>query len=71
MSVLSGSFLHFLSEMTLFDYMHLKLIRKAIPSLFAFYVLFAGVVIGQYQCLPLSFDVVLAVMPLFYIGSVF
>lgn len=55
---------------TLFDYMHLKLTAKQFP-LICLLCSIAGVVIGQYQCLPLSFDVVLAIIPLFYIGQHF
>lgn len=52
---------------TLFDYLHMKLsdikllIWCCVLSVF-------GVLIGKVQYLPLSFDIALAIMPLFYIG---
>ncbi len=55
---------------TLFDYLHLKLTTKQLP-LICLLCSIAGVMIGQYQCLPFSFDIVLAIMPLFYIGQHF
>ena len=52
---------------TLFDYLHQKLSDK---KLFIWCCILSalGVVIGKIQFLPLSFDIVLAIMPLFYIG---
>ena len=59
----------FLSK-TLFDYLHLKLKTK---QLLLYCLLFSilGILIGQIQPLPFSFDIVLAILPLFYIGSHF
>ena len=55
---------------TLFDYLHLKLKTK---QLLLYCLLFSilGILIGQIQPLPFSFDIVLAILPLFYIGSHF
>ena len=54
---------------TLFDYMHLKLSeRKLIVGCLLLSV--TGVVISRLQWLPLSFDIVLTIMPMFYIGYI-
>lgn len=55
---------------TLFDYLHLKLSeKKLLISCLLFSI--TGVVISKIQWLPLSFDIVLVIMPIFYIGYIF
>nr|WP_144365085.1 acyltransferase family protein [Lacrimispora amygdalina] len=55
---------------SLFDYLHLKLTNRQLP-LYCLLFSILGVLIGQIQPLPFSFDIVLAILPLFYVGSHF
>ena len=55
---------------TIFDYLHLKLTTKQLP-LYCLLLSIIGMLIGQIQALPFSFDIVLAILPLFYLGSQF
>ncbi len=55
---------------TLFDYMHYWFTEKQLP-VFCVLCSIAGVLIGKLTCLPFSFDVVLVIIPLFYIGQHF
>lgn len=55
---------------TLFDCMHYKLTAKQLP-IFCVLCSIAGVIIGKFTYLPFSFDIVLVITPLFYIGQHF
>lgn len=54
---------------TLFDYLHLKLSEKKLLISCLFFSVI-GVIISKIQWLPLSFDIVLVIMPMFYIGYI-
>lgn len=53
---------------TIFDYMNYKYTNKKVIILCLLCTL-VGVIFGQIQWLPLSFDIVLALFPFFYIGK--
>ena len=55
------------SGRTLFDYLHLKLKGKKLVIVICLCAI-AGVVIGQIQWLPFSFDITLAILPFLYAG---
>lgn len=53
---------------SLYDLLHLKLDKK-ILGIVTLVMSVAGVVVSRYIWLPLSFDIVMAIMPLFYVGG--
>ena len=53
---------------TLYDYLHLKL-KQNIFIIVVLSLSVCGVVIGNLQALPLSFDIALAVLPLYLVGK--
>ncbi len=55
---------------TLFDYMHLKLTNTKLV-VWSCILCLVGIAFGRLQWLPLSFDIVLAILPMFFIGSRF
>lgn len=55
---------------SLFDFLHLKLNKKMLVFVCTILSII-GVIIGQVQWLPFSYDIVLAIMPLFLMGYLF
>lgn len=56
---------------TLFDYINLKLIKDKKMIVVCVVLSIIGVILGQLLWLPLSFDIVLAVLPFFVVGKEF
>lgn len=55
---------------TFFDYLNLKL-SKTLLFVWCIILSAVGVCFGKTQWLPLSFDIALAIMPMFYVGTIF
>lgn len=53
---------------TIFDYLHLQLNNKQFPIILAILGIM-GVYIGRLESMPLSLDIALAILPLFYFGT--